>query len=128
MAKMKMPKKIGTAIDMLYTKKQERLAAKKVLEALQAEETMLKDFIIETLPKSETQGAQGKLARATITKTAVPTVEDWKKFHAYIKKHGRFDLLQRRVATGAITDMLDEGKKLPGIKTFNKLSVSLNKV
>lgn len=126
--KIAIPKKMGTCVDKLYNTQQDRLRAQKVVDDLKAVESVLKQHIIENLPKSDATGIAGKVARATIKTTEIPQADDWKKFYAYVKKTGRFDLMQKRLAGGAILDMQEDGKKVPGIKNYTAKKVSLNKV
>lgn len=122
------PKTDGPLIDKYYEVKQLRLKMEKAAGEVKKLETQLQNEIIERLPKSKVEGAQGKIARATIKKDAVPTVEDWDKVFAYVKRNGAFDLLQRRISVKAVEERADAGKKIPGIGVFNKVTVSLNKV
>lgn len=124
----KIPKTIGACADLLYQTRQKRLDAQKVVDALQAEETALKNHIIDTLPKSEATGAAGKLCRVSVVKKEAPQVEDWDKFYAYVKKTGQFDLMQKRLADSAIKERWNDGKKIPGVKVNSYVTVSINKI
>jgi hypothetical protein len=62
-----------------------------------------------------------------VTKT-IPRVADWDKLYAFVKKTGSFDLLQRRLTDSAIQERWEAGKSVPGVETFNAVSVSINKV
>lgn len=126
--KFKFPKSMGVCADRLYDIKNLRLAQQKIVDALEEEEKALKKHIIDNLPKSQQSGAAGKIARVTISGKDVPQVEDWTKFHAYVKKTGAFELLQKRLSDTAINERWDEGKDVPGVKKFNVVSVSLNKI
>lgn len=126
--KYKWPKSMGLCADKLYTIRQERLAQQKIVDALEAEEKALKEHIINTLPKSETSGVAGKVARVTITSKNVPQVKDWDAFYKYVKKTGEFELMQKRLSDAAINERWEQGKKVPGVEAFNVTSVSLNKV
>lgn len=125
---MKFPKALGACADLLFRLKAERLAAQKRLEAMQRDESALKEHIIAALPKSQASGVAGKVARVTVYNKEIPQVEDWEKLYAYVKKKGRFDLLQRRLSEKAVSDMLEDGEKVPGVKVFKTPTVSLNKV
>ena len=125
---MKIPKTIGACADLLYATRQRRLALSKQVEQLEAEESELREHIINTLPKSEASGVAGRVARVTVHTKDVPQVKDWAKFYAYVKKTGQFDLMQRRLADGAVKERLEAGKKLPGVEVFRATVVSLNKV
>jgi hypothetical protein len=124
---IKLPKTMGTCADLLYKTREERLAAQKVVDDLQKQESAIREHIINNLPKSDT-GASGKLARVTVVIKQVPQVKDWDKFYAHVKKTGQFELMQRRVSDGAVRERWDNGKQIPGVEPFGVVSVSINKV
>lgn len=126
--KFKFPKTMGACADKLYQLREKRLEEQKKVDVIEEEEKALKEHLIQNLPKSEASGVAGKLARVTIVTKIVPQVEDWDKFYAHIKKKGEFDLMQRRVSDTAVKERWDAGKQVPGVKTFNALTVSINKV
>ncbi len=126
--KYKFPKTMGSCADRLYELRQKRLEMQKEVDAVAAEETALKNYIIETLPKSEASGVAGKLARVTVVTKTIPQVKDWDAFYKYVKKTGQFDLMQRRITDSAIKERWEAGKEIPGVEHFNAVSVSINKV
>lgn len=126
--KYKFPKAMGVCADRLYQLRQKRLEMQKEVDKVAAEEAALKEYIINTLPKSEASGVAGKLARVTIVAKVVPQVKDWDAFYKYVKKTGQFDLMQRRISDGAIKERWEAGKEIPGVEHFNVVSVSINKV
>ena len=125
---MKFPKTMGACADKLYELRNKRLLEQKKVDAIAAEETALKEHIIQTLPKSEASGIAGKLARVTVVTKEVPQVEDWDLFYKHIKKTGSFDLMQRGLAAAAIKARWEDGKEVPGVKHFNVVSISMGKV
>jgi len=124
----KFPKTMGACADRLYELRQKRLDMQKEVDKVAAEESALKEHIINTLPKSEASGVAGKLARVTVITKVVPQVKDWDAFYKYVKKTGQFDLMQRRITDGAIKERWEAGKEIPGVEHFNAISVSINKV
>jgi hypothetical protein len=126
--KYKFPPKLGACADRLYQLREKRLTMQKDTDAVEAEEKALKEHIIQTLPKSEAGGIAGKVARVSVVTKSVPRAEDWEKVHAYIKKTGSFDLLQRRLSDSAVQERWDAGKKVPGVEPFNVVTLSVNKV
>jgi hypothetical protein len=124
----KFPKAMGTCADKLFKIRENKAIAKKALAVIEHEEKALKLHIIDNLPKSKASGIAGKLARVSVIIKEVPQVKDWKKFYAYVKKHGAFDLMQRRLSEGAIKDRWEDGKKIPGVESFKVVSVSMNKL
>ncbi len=126
--KYKFPKALGACADKLFELRNKRLAEQKKVDEIAAEETALKNHIIENLPKSEASGVAGKLARVTVVTKQVPQVKDWDAFYKYVKKTGSFDLMQKRLTDAAIKERWEAGKEIPGVEHFNAVSVSINKV
>ncbi len=126
--KYKFPKALGACADKLFELRNKRLAEQKKVDEIAAEETALKNHIIENLPKSEASGVAGKLARVTVVTKQVPQVKDWDAFYKYVKKTGSFDLMQKRLTDAAIKERWEAGKEVPGVEHFNTVSVSINKV
>lgn len=124
----KFPKTLGACADKVFELRQARLAQQKLVDAIEEEEKALKEHIINTLPKSETTGVAGKLARVTVVTKQVPQVKDWESFHKHIKKTGDFDLLSRALGKAAIEARWEAGKKVPGVEAFTTVSLSINKV
>jgi hypothetical protein len=122
------PDTIGAAVDALYSTRLLRLEVQKEVEKLAKFEAELKDHLIQTLPKSDSTGAAGKLARVTIVPKTVPTVEDWDKLYAYVRKTKDFSLLQKRLSDAAVVERWDAGKEVPGIGRFTVVGVSVNKL
>ena len=122
------PKTIGACADMVYKLRETRLAAQKEVDKIEAQEKALKEHIINNLPKSETTGVAGKLARVTVVTKDVPQVRDWDAFYKHIKKTGEFDLLGRTIGKAAIEARWENGKKVPGVESFGVVSLSINKV
>ena len=69
---MKIPESLGACADRLYELKAEKSAAQKVVEAIEAEETAIKNYIIDELPKSNASGIAGSKARVTVVTKPVP--------------------------------------------------------
>jgi hypothetical protein len=124
----KIPGTLGACADLLYTTRQTRLTEGKTLKEYEETEKVLKDHLIATLPKSDANGVSGRVARVTIVSKAVPVVEDWDAFYAFVRKAKRFDLLQRRLNDEAVKEMWDNNKTIPGVGVFNAVGVSVNKI
>lgn len=118
---------MGACADLLYTAREERLKAQKVVDELAKREAAIREHIINNLPKSDT-GASGKLARVSVVTKQVPQVKDWDEFYKHVKKTGQFDLMQRRVSDTAVKERWENGKVVPGVEAFGVVSVSINKL
>lgn len=124
----KFPKTIGACADRVYELRAKRLAAQKEVDAIEEEEKALKEHIINTLPKSETSGVAGKVARVTVVVKEVPQVKDWDLFWKSFNKSKDRDLLARSVNKAAIEARWENGKKVPGVEPFRAVSLSVTKV
>lgn len=126
--KYKFPKALAACADKLYELRAKRQAAQKVADEIEAEEKAIKAHIIDNLPKSEASGVAGKLCRVTAVTKEIPQLKDDEAFFKYVKKTGRFDLMQRRLSDAAIKEIWDAGKEVPGIAHFNAVTLSINKI
>jgi hypothetical protein len=126
--KYKFPKALAACADKYYQLKEQKAAAQKLVDAIDAEGKALKEHLINTLPKSEASGVAGKLARVTVVTKPVPQVKDWEKFYKYVKKTDQFELLQRRLSDAAVKERWDAGKQVPGVESFNVVTLSVNKI
>lgn len=124
----KVPKTVGACADLLFELRAKKSEAKKVVDEIEAQEKAVKDFLIENLPKSSQTGAVGKLAKAQVVTKQEPQVENWDALYAHISKTKSWDLLQRRLSTGAIKERWENKKQVPGVGVFPVVSVSVTKV
>lgn len=54
----------------------------------------------------------------------VPQATDWGKIYRYVKKNDAFDLFQRRLASSAWKDRMEDRKApIPGIEPFTKTTL-----
>lgn len=126
--KVKVPASIGAAIDELDRLRDARRAFETLAEKEREREKALEDAIFAKFDKAQLEGARGKRAQATITRTEHPTIEDYEALAKHIKKTGELDLLQRRVSSAAVRERWQEKKAVPGIGKFVGLRLSLTKV
>lgn len=121
---------LGSVVDAYKELRDIRLMMAKEVEAVEAVERKYKEHLIQNIGKSDSAGVFGLKYKAKITTKSVPIVgpDGWPKLHEFIYNNGRFDLLQKRIADGAVTAMLEAGEKIPGIETMQKVDVSVTKV
>ena len=137
----KRPKTLGACADALFKYRAERLKLQRQAEEYEAAELALKDYLIETLPKSDAGGISGKLARVTVGIKPVPVVKDWDKLYLSIvedwrnhvkKKDGMeasaFALLNRALTKATVEEYWKNGQEVPGVGTFNATTVSVEKL
>lgn len=116
--------------DLLYNTRELRLSVQRRLEKLETLENELKEYFVNTLPKSNSKGISGMTANVTIKPKPIPQVADWDKFYSYVRKNNAFELLQRRLSEDAVKERLEEAGKrgLPGVVIFNAQKVSCVKL
>jgi len=124
----KFPKTMGACADLVYQLREKRLAGQKLVDEVEAEEKALKEHIINNLPKSQTTGVAGKLARVTAGTKKVPQVDDWDAFWKGFNKKKDVDLLPRSLNKAAVEARWDAGKQIAGVKALTVVTLSINKV
>lgn len=123
----KWPKTLGACVDRLYTMRQQRLVKQAEAEKMKSYEVALQDHVLNNFKKDEVEGAKGKLASASISRTTVANVTDWEAFYKYIKKNEAWDMLQRRVNDAAYRARLDDKVAVPGVEAFGIIKLSITK-
>lgn len=126
--KFKIPKSLAECADLAYTLRERRLEIQRSTKEIDEQEKLVKEYLIQNLPKSQASGVSGKVANAKIEKRTVPTITDKKKFLAYVKKTGDFDLITSSMNAKAVEERWENKKKVPGVGEFEVIKVSLTKV
>lgn len=112
---------IGTMTDQLVAIRDKKKVLAEQVDLLDAEYKQVEEALIERLKAEGSTKGSGKLATCSITMATVPTVTDWDKVYAYIKKTGFWHLLQRRMSDAAWRELFEKaGKPLPGTEPFSK--------
>lgn len=122
-----MVSKIGTMIDK-YIRLDDAVKEVDVkLKKAKEKRTECADFILSRYVKEDIRSARGKLGQISRTERNVPSVFDWDKLCAYVKRHNAFELLQKRVTQEAYKERVDAGKKVPGVEIFTKIGLSISR-
>lgn len=104
--------------------RQDRLAQEKVVKSVQERETTLSNHLIENVSKGDGRGKTGMLWQILIKSKTVVQVTDWDAYWGWIFKTKRKDLVQRRVADGAIKEIWESNANLPPSKQIDIPGVS----
>jgi hypothetical protein len=126
--KFKLPKTMAECADLAYTLREERYAIQRQAKEVAEKEALLREHIIQNLPKSQASGVSGKVANAKVETDTVPTFTDKAKFLAYVKKTGDFDLMTTGMNASAVKARWENKKKVPGIGETQIVKLSLTKV
>ena len=125
---VKTGKAMANLADKWFAKRAERLILEKQVETMKSEESQLKAAIIKSLVDAKISSVGGKLVSVAVVRKEKPTVEDWEKLYAYIKKTESFDLLQRRLSETAVNLRWEDEIKIPGVTSFPIDELSYSKV
>ena len=133
MPTFKVPKSLAVCADQLYSTREQRLALQKTVDELQAQETQLREHIIQNLPKSEATGVAGKLVRVAVVDKVVYQVKDWDGVRDYIVKHqkkdpGVWSLMNKALNAKAIGEIWDTGVRIVGVEPMKVPVLSMNKL
>jgi hypothetical protein len=125
---VKAPKKIGSVVDLYYQTREQRLIVDKLAAELKKQESLLKELIIDTVPKSDSSGAVGMLASVQIVPKITFGAKDWDKIWAYIFKYKETDILQKRLSVEAVSSRFDLKKPVPGTERVPYKDLSIHKL
>lgn len=90
-------------------------------EAKEIEGRLLKKMVDDKLDKFTVSG-HGTLS---ISSSVVADVRDWSEFEKFVHKHKYYHLFQRRVSDTAYRELLEAGKKVPGVEPFTKVRLNV---
>jgi hypothetical protein len=125
------PPELGRLIDEMWALREKRKIADAAVEALKAEITAIEEQIeaqMDAQGITKASGAKATLSFSFSTIADVQGDEGWTKLYAYIKKTGYWHLLHRRVTDGAYAELLEAGKKVPGVEPFVKKRINLRTI
>lgn len=122
----------GALADLLYDLralgKQLGTLSAPFTDALEPRVKEIEEHFVQTLAVGESSGIQGHAARVQVTESVIPTVDDWEKVYAYIKKNNAFELLGRSLKRDAVVERWDAKKQIPGVGKFIAKRVSCTKL
>lgn len=133
-----MPKTLAGCADKLYEVREERLAKGREEDALKKTEGLLRNHLIDALPKGEASGIAGKLAFAHIEPGTAFSGKDWGKIYAQIVKEylaaktpegklAAFRYLNRALTKEPLEEIWDNGKTFPGVERIPVKKVLVSK-
>ena len=115
----------GAAVDQLIKLREKKRDLEASVKSLEGQIEDIQSQLLEQMEASGTDKLSGKLGTASISTSVVANVEDWDALYPYIAKNKLWHLLQRRVSDPAYRELLDAGKKVPGVQPFNKKRLNL---
>lgn len=125
------PPALGNMIDLMWALREKRKVAEAEVEKLKAEITAIEADVEKQMDADGITKASGTKATLSFSFSTIADVqgdEGWKQLYAYIKKTGYFHLLHKRVTDGAYQELLEAGKKVPGVLPFTKKRINLRTI
>lgn len=127
----KIPTNLAQAVDLYGETKKKRLEKEKEAAVLEEQEKLLKQHLIETIPKSSATGIVGKLWNVTIVVKDRVIVDSenggWEALAEWAKKKKLkpFEWMQRKLSEAVFKERIAAGEKIPGAKIDKYSDVSL---
>lgn len=115
----------GATVDQLIKLREKKRDMEASVKSLEGQIEDMQSQLLEQMEASGTDKLSGKLGTASISTSVVANVEDWDALYPYIAKNKLWHLLQRRVSDPAYRELLDAGKKVPGVQPFSKKRLNL---
>lgn len=107
---------VEKAIIMWRELRTERLEAERQARVLKNDEDKLKSFLIEAFKQQKLEGMIIDGRSTGLSTKTQPSVVDKEAFLTYIKETGQLDLLQFRLATGAVQERWNNEVEVPGVE------------
>lgn len=107
---------VEKAIVMWRELRTARLEADRQARVLKNDEDKLKSFLIEAFKQQKLEGMIIDGRSTGLSTKTQPSVADKEAFLAYIKETGQLDLLQFRLAAGAVQERWNSEVEVPGIE------------
>jgi len=99
----------------------------KKVTGLKKRKVKVVDRIIKAMETEESLLVKTKHGTVSISKTDVASVKNWTLFEDYIYNNKTLHLLQRRVSNDAYREEVKLVGELPGVETFEVITLNLTK-
>jgi hypothetical protein len=117
------PATTGAIIDNIWAMREEKRRLESEVKEIEAQIKTAQDDLMARMQSEGIEKATGSKASVSISNTVVADVQDWDAFWPYIAKNKFWHLVQKRVSDPAYRELLDLGKKVPGVQPFTKHTV-----
>jgi len=119
----------GDLIAQLVDVRDQKRELQKQVDDLSEKQRNLESQIIEDLKSDDLTQSSTSAGTVTLSSQQVPSVQDWDKFNAFVKRNNAFYLYQRRVNSAPYRELLAErkGRAIPGVETVTVEKLNLRK-
>lgn len=121
-----MAKKLGNVVKKFLSVKSKIKAKSREIEELKSEAFKMElELIISMETEKLSRFDVESLGSVTLKTPTIGVVKEWDKFYKFIKKNNAFELLQKRIGQTAFGEYLEANKKVPGVETMVKKSLTV---
>ena len=119
------PPSTGALIDQHWAAREEKRRLEEQAKEVEVKIKQIEEVLLERMDAEGLEKATGTKASVSISTSVVADVQDWDLLWPYIAKNKLFHMIQRRVSDPAYRELLDMGKKVPGVLPFTKRKLNL---
>lgn len=119
---------LGSLADRIWASREEKRKLEAEVKTVNEKIVELEAELMERMEAEDTVKASGTKATISITTSVVGDVQDWDALWPYISKNKLYHLVQRRISDPAYRELLDLGKKVPGIQPFTKRKLNVRSI
>lgn len=131
-AKMLKELPLASLIDMAFQQREEKKALDKEVKAMGAVFDVIEFGIVQRMEEQSDEAnpltsAGGLLASASVVEEDVQSVDPdrWPELFEWIATNKAAYILQKRLSSGAVQELLNEGTELPGVTTLTRKKLNL---
>jgi len=118
---------LGKMVDEMYALRNQKLDLNKQVKDINARISDLQELVLDRMDGEDMEVSAGHDATARRATTIVPVVQDWTAFEKYIMDNDALYMLERRCASNSFRELNAQGVEIPGVKPFNRVTISLTK-
>lgn len=122
------PKNLPDCLQQLAALMKKEDAARAKLKPISDEIEALRDYILEQYSATELDSVTAAGLRVQRVVATVPSLKDLDAFLAFATKKANWDLLAGSVNSRAWTARNQDGKPVPGVEPFNRVSLRVTRV
>lgn len=119
------PPSLGATIDNLWAMREEKRRLEAELKEVEDRIAELEEQLLDRLDAEGLDKATGSKATVSVSTNTVAQVTDWDELWKFILKNKYTHLLQRRVSDPAYRELLEQGKRVPGVEPFLRRRLNL---
>jgi hypothetical protein len=116
---------IAKLAEKVFEARAARKSAEKVVKDLEAEESKLKELIINSFTVAEVQGVKTTLGSLSLSEKDVPKVVDKEAFGKWVYKNKAWDLLYGKAVEEGCIARWEDKKTIDGVEKFHKKVLTL---